>query len=342
MAQDTGMSKKIRAYGRTPNENGNQPFAGIIDARAVSELTRRAFEYRCLNAKCKCLHHWRRAVNGARPSYEANPPAYKRVNRTATFVKNRSSSHIPGCPYDYSRLARDYKNVRHVDGQLYLRVGFELGTDTDIDPDIPYAGLSRRYGRTAAQGYFRGFKNLQTISDFLEETFGSLSDPGVEDIILVTPKNEHIAFSQTVISERQPGRLLENSAGYARFVMAMVKPDHPLDIPHATSETIACEAVPNHHPSGPEYIRPVIAFNKKDTSSPIMVAEMIEQNRPALLAGYALPTPKDSGSGTQDVVIHLSEPDHIAALKPGNWHPRYAPVEGFDFNVPELGPANPS
>lgn len=331
------MSKKIRAYSLTPDENGNQRLAGIIDARAVSELTRRAFEYRCLNAKCKCLHHWRRAVKGARPSYEANPPAYKRVDRDATFVKNRSSSHIPGCPYDYSRLARDYKNVRHVDGQLYLRIGFELGTDTDIDPDIPYAGLSRRYGRTAAQGYFRGFKNLQTITNFLEETFGSLSDPGIHDVVLVTPKNEHIALGQSMISERQSGRLLENTTGYARFVMAKVKPDHNLDIPYSTSGAIACEAVPNHYPTGPEFIRPVIVFAKNDTISPILINEMIEQNRATLVTGNALPTPKGNGGDTQDVIIYLRSADKIAGLKPGHWQPRQAPVEGFDFNVPELG-----
>lgn len=335
------MSKKIRAYSLIPDENGNKPFAGIIDARAVSELTRRAFEYRCLNEKCKCLHHWRRAVRGARPSYEANPPPFKLVNRDATFVKNPSSSHIAGCPYDYARLARRYDNIRHVDGRLYIRVGFELGTDTDLDPDIPYAGLSRRYGRAAAQRYVRGFKNLQTITDFLEETFGSLSDPGVEDVVLVTPKNEHIAFTDTIISERHPGRLLNNTSNYAGFVMAKVKPDHALDIPHATSETIACEAVPNHLPTGPGFIRPVIAFNKNDSLSPVLVHEMIEQNRPALLAGYALPVPKQSGAETQDVVIHLRCPEKLAALKPGHWNPRYKPVEGFDFNVPELRPDTP-
>ena len=69
----------------------------IMPAKAVTEETRRAYEWRCIEGGCDCALHWRKTVH-AKSNTDVRDPV---------FAKNPSSAHKEGCVRDFSRILHE-------------------------------------------------------------------------------------------------------------------------------------------------------------------------------------------------------------------------------------------
>ena len=252
-------------------------FKGIIDAGSLPAALRHTLDFRCLHSRCDCTMHFRRAVS-ARPSRDPSPPAWKTTDRPATFVTDPGSSHSLTCPYDYQRLERDIPAFSHENGDLYIKCCFALGRY--IENAAPAARLTRPTGD--------GMKSLQDVYSFMNTNFGSLTDPGVADICLVTTARNIIRLKDYLIPPGNQEHYKAKRGQWPEFAFHTVKPEREFAAPSSDGGTqIACMPCRNTKDRGPQWIRPVIHLRGRDQENMhTKLTQIMEYDRPVLIAGY--------------------------------------------------------
>lgn len=161
--------KKVRAF----NLDGS--FAGVMDSFSVGDETRRDHHFKCLDPECNAKFHWIKGYKRDENTKEVDP----------TFGRNPSSKHREGCKYDYEVIASRNSAVSfYKDGKYFLRVNFPMGGSwSDLNPR---RGRLTRIQRQTAEDN-TGKKSVSSIAqaiNFLNEQFGSLDHPALEDLYL--------------------------------------------------------------------------------------------------------------------------------------------------------------
>lgn len=311
-------------------------YVGIVDAASRAEETRREYDYRCLNHACGCKFHWRKAVTGARASRDAFPPAYKRINRPATFVKNPGSDHIQECPYDYRVLADRNSGIIHINDTAFMLINFDPGTrySSDIGLDVP--ALSAVQQKAARKRAIKGFANMNEVVSFLKSHFKSFEDPGIHDISLMTQDYRILPLSKYLVTESAPLSFIQfSSLNQERFGFWKVKPDFDLPPRGSGRDLICCESFNLVSGIGPDRITPVLACADRSGRSQSIIRECIEQQRPVMVAGWARQSRSDT-KGRKEILIRFSSTEQIATLSSREWSPCKNAQTALDFPSSQL------
>ena len=309
---------------KTRQERGKA--VGILNAREQTPDDRYSHDYRCLNPVCMCTYHWRDEVNSEVSQDTPDTPVYKRARRPATYVKDPSSSHVDGCGYDYKSVEQQNDNVFVMNDQLAIMVNFKL--DTPVDQgwgDFPDP-LSPQMARAISGRKGKGFENLQQVTAFLYKNFGSIDDPGIDDVVLVTPHNEIVPLSDVLVRETESDPLLIQDPNHT-FGIVKMKPEQKIDrSAHATY--FECEPIYNESARGkgsntPSYIKPIIRIYESDGVIEQRLQQFIDAGRPIMVSGMYTQIPDDDRD-PREVFITVRNLDQITPISRADWSP---PVE---------------
>lgn len=220
--------KKVRAL------DFDGEYLGVISSKEVSEETRYAKQYCCLDPECGAKFHWKKSYKRDENTREVDP----------TFARNPSSEHREGCAYDYEAIASYRSDVSFMkEGKYFLRINFPMGSHfTDKNPRH---GRFTRIQREAAIGNTgkKSVGSLEVMVKFLEDQFGSLEHPALDNLyldyqgrsypwseVITEPDNyKRIYDAATAIDEKESSILAvvspiyaidRNRAGKARFQCA--------------------------------------------------------------------------------------------------------------------------
>lgn len=166
--------RKVRAF----DKNGE--FVQKMHAEAVTEETRRAYDWRCIENACDCSFHWRKAVY-AKGNTDPRPPTFVKNPPS----KNASNEHALNCAGDIERIARE--NVKYttlIDGQIHVRVNLPLGS-SNIDRYPKRGDLTEEFkAAIEAQKIIKPFSHIRDLVKFIEKNFGALDSEAASEIMV--------------------------------------------------------------------------------------------------------------------------------------------------------------
>ncbi|PZO85396.1 MAG: hypothetical protein DI626_07495, partial [Micavibrio aeruginosavorus] len=250
-------------------------------AEAVTEETRRAYDFQCIEDQCSCSMHWRRAVY-AKGNADPRPP---------TFAKNRSSDHKLNCPGDVERIMHqniDYVTIK--DGRVNVRINFPMGgAASDRFPAKGY--LSEQMKQAAEnQKIIKPFSSIGKLSDFIEKVFGSLdSESAAEVVVNYQGKSAEWGklFKGSNMYEmlyHRARNLKQTESGHVTSpIFTVVKPLHEMGRNEQGKRRFACEDQLVHIGGRTQKITPTIVCDKGEPMLAKTVAEHAKNQTPLIV-----------------------------------------------------------
>lgn len=313
---------------------------GIVHAEDIDDKTRYALDYRCKNPACMCSFHFRDAFEtSSRPGKKDFPridriPGLKDndqggVSFPKTFAKDPSSNHIDGCPFDYERIVESSRKLTLINGDLALLVDFPLGTDIDLNQDIRRGELKNEMALAARKSGNKGYRDFSEVTRFLKEHFGSLSSQTLDDVVLVTQKNELVRMSDVLFSERQARTYLDRAGKWPCFGISKVKPAiiHEKR-PGESGTRIECQPIANNTGRGAQYITPTILLTGDSEAAITTIQQMIEWDMAMMVSGWVNTFPSQDGKQAESI-IRVKGMDQIASIDSRQYRPPKKPGTGL-------------
>ncbi len=306
----------------------------IMPAAAVTEATRHAYEWRCIENGCDCTMHWRKAVHA-----KANTDL-----RDPTFAKNPSSAHKAGCVRDFTRILHeniDYVTVKN--GQIHVRVNFPLGSSS-IDR-FPQRGHLTAEMKRAAEGQkdVKPYSSIKDLAAFIEENLGGLDADAAGEVI-VDYQGKEVEW----------GKLFKPSDAYEKLYL---RANTRKGVNEGTSPIITIvrpikEILPNGNGKRrfecefqqvkiPEYAKrqkviPVIVCDSHDPVVSDKVEKTMRDSSIMIIAARPY-QPKDEESsapahfGKQQISLYIHKVEQIASVDPKYWKLGYQPAVQLDL-----------
>lgn len=300
--------RRVRAF-----DKETRKFVGIQRAKDKSEQTRRSHTYKCLNTSCSCTFHWRQKVV-AKENTEARP---------ATFVKNKSSGHIVGCRYDFTEVAKEYRDVVYTkDDILHLRIQFPLGTTrSDLRPWIPGA-LSERQRRAANANIDKmGFGSMNALMDFVNKRLGGLDDPILDEVVLHYQGLE-LGWNELFVASDEYSKLVrrgrgKDQQGQTLPTFSVVKPSHEGAKTPRGNHRFICETQEARPDKRLMEITPVLVC--KDEFTVACLNQIVEHGDAVLVASRPYIVEPQRGN-TLFAYLHFTEGSQYTRISKSHWH----------------------
>ena len=287
---------------------------GRQHAADKSEANRYSHDYKCPNTSCRCTFHWRKAVH-AKENTEHRP---------ATFVKNKSSSHIPGCRYNFHAFAKEHRDVAFSDGDyLNLRVQFPLGSaPSDLRP-WEKGMLTEAQIRAAHNNVDKkGFPRLDDLTKFIERHFGNLEDPVLDDLRLYYQGNQYHWDDLFVASDNYKKLVIKGSSNEedkkAEPVIAILKPVQWGDRNTKGKRRIICEAQPARPVSRLVNVKPILVC--RDDFMASCLQEVIECDGSVIVSGRPFIVSPQRGADIF-VYLNIAKGSQFATVSNEYWRP---------------------
>lgn len=188
-----------------------------LHASKVTEETRYAHVFTCGDKICSCTMHWRK---------EVNPHANTVAKREKTFVKNRSSTHRPGCTKNYADIAQMHENVEYtnmVGDALHVKINFPLGSaKADRFPEQGWLTEQQRAAVSRTRN-IRPYANMKDLIGFVEKNFELLDGEGAAEIVVNYQGNQY-EWGDLFISNDRYNDLLIRAYDYSHGMGIMTEP----------------------------------------------------------------------------------------------------------------------
>jgi len=310
-------------------------------ADAVTEETRRAFDWRCEENACMCQMHWRKAVYAKGNTDPIDP----------TFVKNRSSQHKEDCPRDIERIVREnseYTTLKN--GQIHVRVNFPLGSSR-VDR-FPLRGYLTEEMKKAAENQkdIQPYSNLADLVKFIEKNFGGLESESAGEIV-VNYQGRSVEWSKLFKGSDAYDKLYYRSTNFKKVeeldvtspIMTIVRLVKELEMNERGKRRFECEEQRVKLMGRRQKVVPVIVC---DDSEPAL-AKKIEKymNEGAVMIVSARPfhpgfNSPPSRMGEQRISMLVHKVEQVEAVDAKYWKPSYRPGKQLDlFIAPTSEPA---
>lgn len=238
------MVYQVRAFDKTTNE-----FVGFQRAANKTEATRYSHDYQCPNKVCSCTYHWRKAV-GAHENTERRP---------AVFVKNRISSHVPSCQYDYPAFAQRHEQVDYDGDMLNFRIQFPLGTDRQDTHPQYLSKQQKSQARLSASK--KGFSSLKALVDFIESEKGGLTNMSMQEVNLLY-QGQKYPWDHLFVDTRHYSCLLAKANKTP--ALTIVKPIRHTGVSANGKHKFSCAAQRVESDGKSRLVRPMLLLDDED------------------------------------------------------------------------------
>lgn len=301
---------------------------GLLDARSVTEETRRAYVYQCRYNACDCTMHWRKAVHG-KGNTQPVPP---------TFVKNRASDHKDKCPGDLERIHRENINYTTLkDGQIHVRVNFPLGS-SNVDRHPLGGYLSDEIMQAAKNDrIIRPFGSLSSLAKFFEKNFGGLESEAARDVI-IHYQGQSVEWSKLFKGSDRYEKLYIRSQNHTYSdagketppIVTVVRPYKEISPNREGKRRFECEEQEVVVDGRKQRIVPVIVCSRSEpTLASTMHTHMEARDNVLVTARPFHPglvsRPAQYGQLRISLLVHKLE--QLTMVEPKYWHPSYQKVD---------------
>lgn len=287
--------------------------------RSASEITdseRDVYDFRCLDESCGAEFHLRRRSWPLEATKEVS----------ATFVRNPSSKHKPGCDYDYENKASHHSSVSfYKNGAYHIRINFPLGSSySDLYPE---RGRLTAAQKIAAQGNSdkKAVRSVSGLVQLLEKEFGSIENAALENLILHYQGRSY-DWPGTFVASNDYTRIFnaaaDNKPDVTRSILCVVRPELEISPSKKGKRRFACTELPAVVNGQDIKLRPVIVC---ETSQ---LAQNVKTNKTMLLAARPFISPtvlKDDdllrGFGPIPAYLYVADQTQMAVINNEYWDP---------------------
>lgn len=318
--------------------------ARIMRAEAVTEETRHAYEWRCIEGGCDCTLHWRRAVHA-----KSNTDV-----RDATFAKNRSSSHKAGCVRDFSRILHeniDYVTVKN--GQIHVRVNFPLGS-SNIDRFPQRGYLSQELKKAAEyQKDVKPYSSIKDLAAFMEANLGGLDTEAAGEVV-VSYQGQEVEWEKLFKPSDAYDKLYVRATNHKNGkegsttspIITIVRPVREISPNEQGKRRFACEEqqVKIQGISKRQKVIPVIVCDDHDPMVAKQLEKMVRDNATMIVSARPFHPGHQSIAvryGEQRVSLLVHKLEQIAPVDPKYWKLSYKAGVQLDLfkAIPSAKPA---
>lgn len=299
----------------------------LMKAEAVTEETRRAYDFQCIENGCSCTMHWRRAVY-AKGNADPRPP---------TFAKNPSSEHKFNCPGDVERIMHeniDYVTIRN--GQVNVRINFPMGgAPSDRFPAKGY--LSEQMKQAAEnQKIIKPFSDIGKLAGFIEKVFGSLDAESAGDVV-VNYQGKSVEWSKLFKGSDMYDKLYHRARNLKRTdsgyitqpIFTVVKPLYEMGRNEQGKRRFACEDQLVQIEGRSQKITPMIVCDKNEPMLAKTIAKHAENKTPLLVTArpfYSGPESKPAQYGDHRIRLFIHDLSQVAPVAGRYWKPCDRPM----------------
>lgn len=313
----------------------------IMAAAAVTEATRHAYEWRCIEGGCDCTLHWRRAVH-AKSNTDIRDP---------TFAKNPSSVHKEGCVRDYSRILHeniDYVTVKN--GQIHVRINFPLGS-SGIDRFPQRGYLSAEMKRAAEnQKDIKPYASIRELAAFMEENLGGMDTEAAGEVVVGYQGKDvewEKLFKPSDAYEKLYARAINRKGVNEQTspIITIVRPIKEISPNKNEKRRFECEfqQVKIYGKTKRQKVIPVIVCDDHDPVVAERVMKMMLDGTTMVVAArpfYPKDPPVTTCFGEQRIRLLVHKVEQIAPVDSKYWKPSYQPAVQLDlFGKPGASPA---
>lgn len=289
-------------------------FLGIVRADDFDPATRHAFRYECPEPGCQCTVHWRKETS-----------VYGHVEtRPATFVKNPSSSHKPGCSYDIERILREnHEYILYENGNMHVRINFPLGSaPKDRRPMAGYL-TDQQVSAAHNQSHIKPFTSLKSLTQFFEKTFGRFDSDAAKEVI-VAYQGHKVAWGALFKDSDYYDKMLlraqshRKDHGDAAPIATVLKMDHEISINANGKRRFAGAMQKIWMNDRPKLIRPVVVCdNFQGASLGEFVRSMTKQQAAAVIT--ARPFYHGPQFGVENIYLTIHSGTQITSVDESYW-----------------------
>jgi hypothetical protein len=325
--------KKVKAY-----QNGE--LKSLIRAEAVTEDTRRAFDFRCIENGCDCSMHWRKAVY-AKGNTDPIAP---------TFVKNKSSSHMEGCAGDLERIVREnieYTTIKN--GQVHVRLNFPLGS-APVDR-FPLRGWLTEQQLKAAENRkdIKPYSSLKDLVKFLEKNFYKIDSDAAAEVV-VNYQGKSIEWGKLFKGSDQYDKLFYRATkdkaspdDPTQPIVTIVRPLKEIDRNKGGKARFECEEQHVKILGRKQKVVPVIVCDGHDHLLEQKMRNALQNNSTMIVTSrpfYPGSESMPSRFGTQRISLFVHKTEQVEPVASSYWKVSHKPenqLKLFPEDKPQLG-----
>lgn len=327
--------RRVRALDKDSGQ-----FLKTIHASTVTEESRYAHDYCCMDPECGARFHWRKETV-KRENTKTLPP---------TFVRNASTSHKKGCAYDYEYKARHNSGLTfYEDGFYHLRINFPLGGAWE-DRNMAQSALTGEQRRVAkGRSHYKGLSDMRSVVAFLEKEFGSLESPALENLVLHYQGHDYKWTDMFVRADdykRSFNAAAQNAADDYRTRQRQIMVVKPLKTLPKNSKgkwRFGCEVQAADTYGKKRNIQPILVVDNSFAAT--LIDEIMRDKGVMLMAAAPFIPPsaleeKRSGPKAQTPCYYnIIKPSQFARINPRYWryHPARDNEDLFDWGARKSG-----
>ncbi len=308
--------RRARAHDKQTGE-----FVRMMNASAMTEDLRYAYDYRCCEAACNCTVHWRKFVHAK----ENTDP------RAATFAKNASSEHVSGCHQDYERIARDNSAYTYFkDGAFHVRINFPMGaSDQDIYPGRGYLSQQQIHAANNTKD-ITPFSTAKSLVAFIEKNLGELDSEDLPDLVLHY-QGRTALLADKVVGNMDYQKLYDLSIAQDRnkntpVALTIVKPTHEIKANDNGKRRFVCAPQEARINGRKHAIKPVIVCYYDENAQGI--ADAIQKNQTLVVMTRPYSTGQKFGYKETTVSLSIRKNEQVTPVSSRYWR---VPQLQFDF-----------
>lgn len=320
--------KRVKAY-----QDGQ--LVTLMHAEAVTEETRRAYDYECIETGCRCRMHWRRAVL-AKGNTDPRP---------ATFAKNKSSSHLDSCPRDIDRILHeniDYVTVK--DGEIHVRINFPLGA-APVDRYPQRGWLSEQMMKAAEnQKTIKPYPHIKDLVKFIEKNFQTLDSEAAGDIV-VNYQGKSVEWRKLFKGSDRYNKLFARALNYKEDengrttspIVTIVRPVKELEMNKSGKPRFECEEQHVKIDGRKQKIVPVLVCDPHERALAGTIKEIMKQGGTMIVASrpfYPGPNSIPSRFSEQRISLLVYKMEQIAPVSNTYWKVTHKPSNQADLFAP--------
>ena len=292
---------------------------GYKKIRAAADITdseRDVYDFRCLDESCGAEFHLRRRSWPLETTKEVS----------ATFARNPSSKHKPGCDYDYENKVSRHSSVSFFKNDAYhVRINFPLGSSySDLYPERGRLTVAQK---AAAQGNAdkMAVRSTAAFVSLLEKEFGSIENAALENLVLHYQGRSY-GWPGTFVASDEYTRIFnaaaDNKSDVTQGIFCVVRPELEISSSKKGKRRFACTELPVLANGQNAKLRPVIVCETN------LLAQGIKTNKTMLLAARPFVSPnvlKDDdllrGYGPIPVYLYVADQTQMTVIEDKYWNP---------------------
>jgi hypothetical protein len=305
---------------------GTDQFIRVMRANEITEATRHAYDFRCIEECCDAQYYWKRP----------EPRQGNTEHVPAEFFKKPSSRHYEKCPRLHQRHGRifheDIDFTTQVKGATMIRINFPMGSEAS--DKHPEKGYLRAQQREAAHDYrhVQPYASLSDALKFIEEKAGKL-DSEVAGKIILMYQGEFRKFGNLLLRSDQYEKLyhtgreeLFDPRGEGKLIAAaitIVKPSHETDRNEYGSRRFVCNLQSVHMEGRWQNVQPTIVCSKAEPALAQKMLEAMEKGNVLAIASRPfVPYTQRTLMGLNDVYMRVHNIAQLAAVDSSYWVPK--------------------